>query len=87
MTQVERKAIKKYLKKYEQSNKRTLFDCYKNPSAAKFRAMVDCRMFMDEIGGDDLRIISYNSSIFTVGFWKELKFYVITPYHVYYCEV
>lgn len=44
-----------------------LTEAYKNSSYSKQRAYADCIKKMLEMGGVGLRIISYNSCFFTVG--------------------
>lgn len=44
-----------------------LTEAYKNPSIAKQSAYDDCITKMFEMGGFGLRIMSYNSCFFTVG--------------------
>ena len=44
-----------------------LSEAYKNPSIYKQRAYADCIKKMIEMGGYRLRIMGYNSCLFTVG--------------------
>ena len=75
------------IKKYERSTARTLSDVYKSFSDAKWFAYDYCLNLMDEYDGFDLRIISANTFIFTVGFrfidpeTGVVKFMYITPEH------
>ena len=56
---------------YKNSFKRTLYDCYERYSRNKIHAYDRCMETMYDYKGYDLRIISHNSHIFTVGFRYE----------------
>ena len=58
---------------YERSNAKCLADVYGNYSRAKEEAFKYCQRLMEEHNGEDLRILSYNTFIFTAAFimWSE----------------
>ena len=65
------KKIRNYediLYRYYRSGASELSDVYGRYSEAKRRAWKSCEALCDEIGGYDLRVVSYNSNIFTAGF-------------------
>ena len=85
------KRIKSAYEQHQNSRLYVLNDCYKNPSTTKFDIFSECRQLMRKYDGFDLRIIGYNSMIFTVGFFgyinKRLNFFYITPEHIRYMEI
>ena len=58
---------------YENSSARTLADVYGRYSAKKAEAFASCQRLMAEHNGEDLRILSSNTFIFTAAFtmWSE----------------
>lgn len=64
-TKTIRSAYQRYLTSSYGNN---LYKCYAHPSYAKFDAMDYCNALCREMNGRDLRIISYNVMVFTVGF-------------------
>ena len=58
---------------YERSTARSLADVYGNYSRAKADAFNYCRRLMAEHNGEDLRILSHNTFIFTAAFmmWSD----------------
>lgn len=85
------KAVKKAFNEHQKSIKFALTDCYKNPSSNKFIALAKCHEFMRHYDGFDLRIISFNSFVFTVGFFgyinNELNFFYITSDKIRFTKV
>ena len=85
------KRIKSAYERHQNSHLYGLSDCYKNPSRNKFDAYLACRNLMRKYEGFDFRIISYNSMIFTVGFFgylnNRLNFFYITPENIRYMEI
>lgn len=59
---------KNHYQAYLNSDCRYLWHCYSNPSKYKEEALYRCYNLMNQLCGTDLRIISYNSMQFTVGF-------------------
>lgn len=57
-----------WLKNYALSKYTRLEDCYKDASEYKYRAYYDNIRLMQDLGGEDLKILSYNCSFFTVAF-------------------
>ena len=47
---------------------RTLWDCYNNPSRAKENAWEYCNNLCNAMGGNDLTVVGYNSTLFSAGF-------------------
>lgn len=86
MTQQERTA-KMNINRWKNTQKRDLYDVYKNPSLAKRRAWRYCKELCANLNGKDLKVISNNCHFFTAGFQfadKEtgvLKYMHITAYH------
>ena len=69
---------------HKNSYKIDLYDCYENCSVAKRRAYSNCVLLCNELNGYDLRIVSHNKNMFTVGFKYETEdgirmFMYITP--------
>ena len=62
------KQLRNAYKDYLLSTKTSLFDCYERPSKHKWDALDYCKGLCDELNGDSLRIISYNTNVFSVGF-------------------
>lgn len=73
---------------YATTTNRKLSDCYGTYSFAKAQAYLDCKDFMNDLNGEDLRIVSYSSDFFTVGFWGVVDgkkaFVIITHANIYY---
>lgn len=65
------KQMQSAYKQYLWSSKTQLFDCYDNPSRAKFNAYDYCLSLFREYNGSDFRIIGYNTFGFSVGFMFE----------------
>ena len=69
--------------RYIDSQNYTLTDCYKRHSIRKQVAFDMCLNIMRNVKGHKLKIVSYNSQIFTVGFYgyinNQLNFFYITP--------
>lgn len=72
MYMVTKKAgIKEMIRRYEMwegSNARELGDVYASYSVYKERAMRRCKQLCEDLGGFDLKIVSHNTNMFTVGF-------------------
>ena len=70
------------LKRYVESENYTLKDCYSKHSISKQVAFDMCENIMKNVKGHKLKIISYNSHMFTVGFYgyinNQLNFFYIT---------
>lgn len=62
------KQLKSAYERYLQSTDTVLEDVYKKASIYKHRAYYYCERLMQEKKGNDLRIISHNGSVFSVGF-------------------
>lgn len=64
-----------------------LYDIYGSYSRAKENDMLRCRHLMSIYKGTDLRILSWNTFMFTVGFYGvydgKQAFFYITPYNDY----
>ena len=64
-----------------------LGDIYGTYSRAKEKAMLYCHSLMNKYNGKDLRILSWNTFIFTVGFYGvydgKKAFFYITPNNDY----
>lgn len=60
------KQAERYINAYNRSEIFTLNQAYKTPSTRKTRADYNCRLLMQSEGGHGYKIISYNSSVFTV---------------------
>lgn len=58
--------------RYLKSNDSRLWDVYKKVSMAKVNAYEYCNAKKRELNGRDLKIVSHNSQLFTVGFIGEL---------------
>lgn len=58
--------------RYLKSNDNRLWDVYKSCSQAKVNAYAYCNSKKRELNGRDLKIVSHNSQLFTVGFIGEL---------------
>lgn len=73
---------------YKKSYCYDLYHCYGKYSISKEYAMKYCRELEEKYNGHSLKIISYNTSIFTVGFigyidGKEAFFYITRDYDKY----
>ena len=64
-----------------------LFDIYGSYSRAKENAMIRCKYLRNIYKGTDLRILTWNKFMFTVGFYGiydgKKAFFYITPYNDY----
>lgn len=58
-----------YVARYRQAGYRSIYGCYKNPSAAKIAAWRYCNRRCDEMNGHDITVLSYNSQTFTVAWY------------------
>lgn len=58
--------------RYLKSNDNRLWDVYKKVSMAKVNAYNYCKDKKRELNGRDLKIVSHNSQLFTVGFIGEI---------------
>ena len=67
MTTNERKA-KTYIRLWEQSRATSIDDVYGNYSAAKCRAWYYCKNLCAQHNGKNLKVVTYNSHVFTAGF-------------------
>lgn len=85
------KEIKSAFERHQNSIKFELHDAYKSPSDNKYMALEECRLIMQNHNGFDLRIISYNTFTFTVGFFgyieNELNFFYITADKIRYTHI
>lgn len=82
------KRAKLYAENYTGSNCKSILDCYKNPSSAKWYAELAIIENMVKRGGFDYRVISYNSNFFSCAFRfrdkrGDLWLAVFTPYNNY----
>ena len=60
------KQAERYINAYNRSNIYNLNQAYGKPSTEKTRADYSCRMMMQKEGGHGYKIISYNTSQFSV---------------------
>lgn len=85
------KRIKSAFERHQKSCLYELNDCYKIASQNKYDIYQEIHQIMREYDGFDLRIISYNSHVFTVGFFgyinNRLNFFYITPENIRYMEI
>lgn len=81
------KTAKANINSYDKSTMTNLTDAYKKPSKAKSSVWFDCRYDMAKNFGWGLKVISYNTFMFTCGYLftdKEtgvVKFKFFTPNH------
>lgn len=82
MTANEKRAIANY-NFYKRSEKYNLFDAYEKPSRKKYIAWKYCEELAKKKHGKNLRVINFNTFIFTAGFEYKSKgknmFMYITP--------
>ncbi len=81
MKHTKKQQIKQAYEHYKKSNYYELSDCYGSYSTAKARAFKYCENLMTSHKGHSLKIISFNSNFFSVGFIgyiddKEAFFYI-----------
>lgn len=85
------KRIKSAFKLHQSSRYYELNDCYKNPSQNKYNSYQEVKQIMREFDGFDLRIISFNSHVYTAGFFGYIDniiyFFHITPETIRYMEI
>ena len=67
MTQREKRAEQAY-EQYKNSDLSNLYKAYGRPSQKKLEAWNDCSKLLREYEGSDLRVITYNTFVFTAGF-------------------
>ena len=72
-----------FLKAYRNSYNYNIYDCYAKPSENKVIAYEETRNYMESIGGNGYRILSYNTFSFTCGFIVKNYLYVITKDNLY----
>lgn len=86
-----RKQVKQAYELYRMGNRRTLYDCYKNPSYAKEMAYNMCRDFCWECDGKGDTVLAYNCQGFTFAFigylWGKKMFFYITKNRRYAMEI
>ena len=86
-----RKSIKQAYDLYRGSERRTLYDCYKNPSYAKEHAYNMCKGFCWDMGGKGETVLTHNCQGFTFAFVCSLSgikyFFYITKDNCYAMEV
>ena len=58
---------------YNRHFRRTLYDCYANPSAQKVQAWERIKKEMSEKVGIGLTVISYNTNIFTCAYLMHVE--------------
>lgn len=63
------KKARYYVAQYKQAGYRSIYGCYKNPSAAKIAAWGYCNIKCTEMKGHDITVLSYNSQAFTAGWY------------------
>lgn len=79
------RTAKANIRTYENSRATKLSDVYGRYSAEKARAFRYCEQLCEKLGGENLRILSHNTFIFTAGFTFTdadtgvVKFMFITP--------
>lgn len=85
------KRIKSALEQHQKSGYYEVKDAYLNPSDNKYYVYEECKYLMRMYNGFDIRIISFNSFMFTVGFFgyikNELYFFYIKPEHIRYTKI
>ena len=81
----QKKVARGNINRYENSKDYTLYHAYNKPSTAKTSAWNYCMNLMSKYNGYGLKVISYNTFMFTAGFMftdKEtgvIQFMFITP--------
>ena len=84
-TTYQKRQAKAHFLDWAQSDLDSLDCCYNSYSGAKFRAWQYCKDLCYRLGGRGLRVITYNTNIFTCGFeyndktTDKLMFMYITP--------
>ena len=77
------KRMRDALDRYYRAEFHDLNEVYHHHSKAKEQGMFYCRMLCAKHNGEDLRIISWNSHRFTVGFFGTINgkkaFFYVTP--------
>lgn len=74
------KANMNWVASYNRATKTNLYECYNTFSRAKADAMDWCKRKMNEMNGHGMRILSYNTFGFTVGWLVgNDKLYIETP--------
>lgn len=79
-----------YKNKYNSSNWKCLYDCYKNPSSFKLIIFGNIALFYDRNNCKNFRVLSYNRKYFTCGMRTKIKnkpyILIFTPKHNYILE-
>lgn len=88
MVQCKRKFMYEKMREYKQSKLYNLYSCYNKVSDSKEIAYEYCLRLMDKYNGTDLRIIGYNTFVFSAGFIGEYEgrkafFYITADYDRY----
>ena len=77
------KRMREALDNYYSAEFTELYQVYHHYSKAKEKAMFYCKMLCAKYNGEDMRIISWNTFMFTVGFFGTINgkkvFFYITP--------
>lgn len=73
------KAAARFIDAYRRSYRTSLWDCYESFSSAKACAERECRAKMYDEGGEDFRILSFNTFGFTCGWMVGDTLRVETP--------
>lgn len=63
------KKARHYVEMYRRAGYRSIYGCYQNPSRAKIAAWGQCIRKCVEMNGYDITVISYNSQVFTAGWY------------------
>jgi hypothetical protein len=77
------KAAARFFDAYNRSRNTSLWDCYASYSTAKACAERECRAKMYDEGGEDFRILSYNTFGFSCGWMVGDTLRVETPSYSY----
>lgn len=73
----------RFINAYQRTPFYSVEDCYKNPSTAKTRAEYLIRREMNDCGGDNYRVISFNSFGFSCAWTSPAGLRVETPQSSY----
>lgn len=85
------KTMRSAAKYYAMCDATSLHDCYTRPSESKHHAFERCKAIANRYDGQGIKILSFNTFRFTVGFYGDINgrkaFFYITPSHDRYIYV
>lgn len=91
MVKVVNNQMEKVYKQYLKSERYNLCDAYGRYSYNKIKAFKYCKSLMSEYGGSGLKLISFNTNMFTAGFICDIdgvkSFVYITKSYDRYCNI